>query len=108
LNQSDCACGFSPAALPHPDLVAYDNDGQPYTVRYQCLSTMLLNEAQKQYRRVEEESKMVAMQQAEIKSQQQEIEALRRALQLQNAAMQERLSRLEKLVDSQMQSIAQK
>ena len=35
----------------YPELVAYDNDGQPYSVRYQYLSNMLLNEVQKQYRR---------------------------------------------------------
>ncbi len=73
-------------------------DGQPYSVRYQYLSTMLLNEVQKQYRRAEEQSEIVATQQAQIKTQQQEIETLRQQLQLQNASLQERLSRLEKLV----------
>jgi len=33
----------------YPDLVAYDPDGKPYTVKYQYLTTMLLNEVQKQY-----------------------------------------------------------
>jgi trimeric autotransporter adhesin len=90
-------------AQVYPELVAYDQDGQPYTVRYQYLTPMLLNEAQKQYRRVEEQSEIVATQQVQMKSQQQEIaaqqqqiESLKQQLQLQNDAVQERLSRLEK------------
>ncbi len=78
-------------AKVYPELVAYDKDGQPYSVRYQYLSTMLLNEVQKQYRRAEAEAE-------QIKTQQQEIETLRQQLQLQDASLQERLSRLEKLV----------
>ena len=33
-----------------PELVVYDEEGQPYTVRYHLLSSMLLNELQKQER----------------------------------------------------------
>ena len=50
-------------AKVYPELVAYDNDRQPYSVRYQYLSTMLLNEVQKQYRRAETEAEQVAAQQ---------------------------------------------
>ena len=53
-------------AKVYPELVAYDNDGQPYTVRYQYLSTMLLNEVQKQYRRAEAEPKVIKAQQQKI------------------------------------------
>ncbi|MGA2372771.1 MAG: tail fiber domain-containing protein [Candidatus Korobacteraceae bacterium] len=93
-------------AQVYPELVAYDNDGQPYTVRYQYITTMLLNEVQKQYRRAEHQSEIVATQQAQIKAQQQEIESLKQQLQMQNAAVQERLSRLEKVVGTQ--TVAQK
>ncbi len=95
-------------AAVYPELVAYDKDGQPYTVRYQYLTPMLLNEVQKQYRRAEQQSEVVATQQAQIMSQQQEIESLKRQLQLQNAAVQERLSRLEKALGNQAQLLAQK
>ena len=37
-------------AKVYPELVAYDKVGQPYAVHYQYLSTMLLNEVQKQQR----------------------------------------------------------
>ena len=59
-------------AKVYPELVAYDNDGQPYSVRYQYLTTMLLNEEQKQYRRAAAEDDV-------IKAQQQEIELLKAA-----------------------------
>jgi hypothetical protein len=36
-----------------PELVAYNPDGTPYTVRYQYLSSILLGEVQKQYRYAE-------------------------------------------------------
>jgi hypothetical protein len=74
----------------YPGLVAYDNDGKPYTVRYQYLATMLLNEVQKQYHRTEAQAEL-------IKAQQQEIEDLKQQLQVQNATLQQRLSRLEAL-----------
>ena len=87
----------------YPELVAYDKDGQPYTVRYQYLAPMLLNEVQKQYRRAEQQSEIVTAQQAQIIAQQHEIEGLRQQLQLQNATLQERLSKLESYVATQTQ-----
>ena len=77
-------------AKVYPDLVAYDNDGKPYTVRYQYLATMLLNEVQKQYHHTEAQAEL-------IKAQQREIEDLKQQLQVQNATLQQRLSRLEAL-----------
>jgi len=88
-------------AKVYPELVAYDNDGQPYSVRYQYLSTMLLNEVQKQYRRAQKDA-------AVIQSQQREIETLKQQLQLQNVAVEQRLSRLEKLAETQALTVAQK
>jgi hypothetical protein len=75
-------------AKVYPELVAYDKDGQPYTVRYQYIATMLLNEVQKQYHRAEAQADL-------IKAQQQEIEDLKQQLQVQNATLEERLSRVE-------------
>jgi hypothetical protein len=39
----------------YPDLVAYDRDGRPETVRYQFLVPMLLNEVQKEHAAIEEQ-----------------------------------------------------
>ena len=87
-------------AQVYPDLVAYDKDGQPFTVRYQYLASMLLNEFQKQHHREEEQAQV-------IESQKQEIEGLRQQLQLQSVSMQMRMSKLESLVERQT-TIAEK
>ena len=47
-------------AKVYPDLVAYNPDGTPYTVRYQYLSSMLLNELQKQYTRAQTQEQRIA------------------------------------------------
>ena len=40
-------------AKVYPDLVAYDDKGEPNTVSYQFVNAMLLNEVQKQHREIE-------------------------------------------------------
>ena len=39
----------------NPDLVARDNQGKPYTVRYEAVNAMLLNEFLKEHRKVQEQ-----------------------------------------------------
>jgi hypothetical protein len=41
-------------ARVNPDLVFYDADGKPYTVRYDAVNAMLLNEFLKEHRKVQE------------------------------------------------------
>jgi hypothetical protein len=41
-----------------PELVVYDNEGRPETVKYHLLSTLLLNELQEQARMIEEQSRL--------------------------------------------------
>jgi hypothetical protein len=53
----------------YPDLVAYEPDGKPYTVRYQYPTTMLLNEMQKQYHRVDEQADVIKAQQQDVEAQ---------------------------------------
>ena len=77
-------------AKVYPELVAYDNEGQPYSVRYQYIATMLLNEVQKQYRRAETQAEV-------IKAQKEKIDDL-----------EQRLTRLERMVSDQVQTVAQK
>jgi hypothetical protein len=59
-------------AKVYPSLVQYDEKGKPFTVRYQALNTMLLNELQKQHAQVEEQKAQLAAQEARI----QRLEAL--------------------------------
>jgi Chaperone of endosialidase len=49
----------------NPDLVARDDDGKPYTVRYEAVNAMLLNEFLKEHRKVESLEKAMAEQQKE-------------------------------------------
>ena len=44
----------------NPDLVARDEDGKAYTVRYEAVNAMLLNEFLKEHRKVEDLEKQVA------------------------------------------------
>jgi len=67
----------------NPDLVVRDDDGEIYTVRYEAVNAMLLNEFLKEHRNVAEQQSKVAQQQstiAELKTtvaeQQKQIEAL--------------------------------
>ena len=49
-----------------PDLVQYDQQGKPFTVRYHEINTMLLNELQKQHAKVNELNAHLAEQEARI------------------------------------------
>ena len=43
-----------------PDLVARDDEGKPFTVRYEAVNAMLLKEFLKEHRKVEQLEKQVA------------------------------------------------
>jgi hypothetical protein len=59
-----------------PDLVVPDSDGKPYTVRYDAVNAMLLNEFLKEHRRVEEQGKTIAELRSTITQQARATEAL--------------------------------
>ena len=44
----------------NPDLVARDDQGKPYTVRYEAVNAMLLNEFLKEHRKVEKQQATIA------------------------------------------------
>src|SRR5262249_17647918 len=76
----------------NPDLVARDEQGKPYTVRYEAVNAMLLNEFLKEHRRVEEQQvtieQLKAESQATAARQQKEIEALTAGLQKVNTQLE--------------------
>ncbi len=82
-------------AAVFPEMVVYDKDGQPYTVKYQLLAPMLLNELQKQHTVVAAQQDVIKTQQQQVNVQQQQIESLQK----QNTEFQQRLSRLESLAE---------
>jgi hypothetical protein len=52
----------------NPDLVARDADGKAYTVRYEAVNAMLLNEFLKEHRKVEQQEVTIAKQQKQIEA----------------------------------------
>jgi hypothetical protein len=50
----------------NPDLVAHDEQGKPYTVRYEAVNAMLLNEFLKEHRVVQEQNSKIQQQEATI------------------------------------------
>jgi septal ring factor EnvC (AmiA/AmiB activator) len=79
----------------NPDLVVRDKNGDLYTVRYDQVNAMLLNEFIKEHRKVEQQGMALtevksnaAKQEATIALQQQEIKALTASLKEQSAQIQ--------------------
>jgi hypothetical protein len=76
----------------NPDLVVRDAKGKVYTVRYEAVNAMLLNEFLKEYRKVEELEATVAQQQkdfqATIAQQRKQMKALTASIQEQAARIQ--------------------
>jgi hypothetical protein len=62
----------------NPDLVVRDEDGKPYTVRYDAVNAMLLNEFLKEHRKVEQQRVYF---ESKLAQQQKQIEALTTGLQ---------------------------
>jgi hypothetical protein len=52
----------------NPDLVIHDADGKPYTVRYDAVNAMLLNEFLKEHRRVDELKSAMAQQRKDFET----------------------------------------
>ena len=70
-------------AKVYPEMVAYDNDGQILTVKYQLLVPMLLNEMQKQNTQLQRQGQAIQL------------------LQEQNGKLEDRLAALEALLSGQ-------
>ena len=75
-------------AKVNPDLVVTDDKGQPFSVRYEEVNAMLLNEFLKEHRKVEEQEKKLAKQEAAV-------DDLKSALRKQAAQLQQVNDRIE-------------
>src|SRR5438132_8657469 len=53
----------------NPDLVARDEQGKPYSVRYEAVNALLLNEFLKAHRRIEEQDKRIEQLTAQLRQQ---------------------------------------
>jgi Chaperone of endosialidase len=72
----------------NPDLVVRDKNGEIYTVRYDAVNAMLLNEFLKEHRKVEELQATVVQHQKRFAQQQNQIEALASGLQKVSAELE--------------------
>jgi len=52
----------------NPDLITRDEEGKPYSVRYDAVNAMLLNEFLKEHRKVEEQGEMIAKLEKQIET----------------------------------------
>ena len=85
----------------NPDLVARDADGKPYTVRYEAVNAMLLNEFLKAHRTVQELKSTVATHEATISQQKQEFQATvaqqQKEIEALTASLKEQASQIQKV-----------
>jgi hypothetical protein len=72
----------------NPALVARDADGKAYTVRYDAVNAMLLNEFLKEHRKVEEQGATIAQQQKQIDALTEGLQKVSAELELSKAAPQ--------------------
>jgi hypothetical protein len=92
-------------AKVNPDLVARDDQGKPFTVRYEEVNAMLLNEFLKEHHKVEEqEARIIALESAD--SQEKEI-IVRQKMDFEQAIAQQReeIATLSARLDGQAASI---
>ena len=72
----------------NPDLVVRDKEGKPYSVRYEQVNAMLLNEFLKEHRKNEQQESKIEQQEAKIARQEKQIEALTAGLQKVSAQLE--------------------
>jgi predicted ribosome quality control (RQC) complex YloA/Tae2 family protein len=72
----------------NPDLVVRDKEGKPYSVRYEQVNAMLLNEFLKEHRKNEQQESKIEQQEAKIARQEKQIEGLAAGLQRVSAQLE--------------------
>ena len=75
-------------AKVNPALIAVDKEGKPYSVRYEAVNAMLLNEFLKEHRKNEQQESKIEQQDAKIAHQQRQIEELTVGLQKVSAQLE--------------------
>ncbi len=73
-------------AKVNPDLVVRDKDGKPYSVRYDEVNAMLLNEFLKEHRKVQELGKGMEVLTAQLKAQAAQIQKVSAQLEVSRPA----------------------
>jgi hypothetical protein len=81
----------------NPDLVARDEQGKPYTVRYEAVNAMLLNEFLKEHCKVEDQNGRLENQTRKIEEQEAVITQLKREMGVVTARLKEQDSKIQKV-----------
>ena len=82
-------------AKVHPDLVARDAKGELYTVRYEAVNAMLLNEFLKEHRTVQEQKATIAELKSTVAKQEKGLQTVTARLEQQAAQIQKVSAQLE-------------
>jgi Chaperone of endosialidase len=81
----------------NPDLVARDEAGKPYTVRYEAVNAMLLNEFLKEHQKVEEQNGKIGEQAGLLKAQDGKLEKLEATVTQLQLTLAEQAARIQKV-----------
>jgi uncharacterized coiled-coil protein SlyX len=79
----------------NPDLVVRDDQGKPYTVRYEAVNAMLLNEFLKEHRKVEVQEAIITQLKSTVAEQQKGMEAVIAHLKEQDSKIQKVSTQIE-------------
>jgi hypothetical protein len=85
----------------NPDLVVRDKEGKPYSVRYDQVNAMLLNEFLKEHRASVEEQRQVEQQQKEIDALKAELREQRSLIKKVNDKVELKISASQVVVNKQ-------
>ena len=86
-------------AKVNPDLVVRDKNGEIYTVRYDAVNAMLLNEFLKQHRKVEEQDATITQLKSTVAKQEATIAQQQKGMEVFTASLKEQASQIQKVSD---------
>jgi hypothetical protein len=72
----------------NPDLVVRDKEGKPYSVRYDQVNAMLLNEFLKEHRKNEEQQRQIDLLMAQLRNQELPIQKVSETIKLNQSERQ--------------------
>jgi trimeric autotransporter adhesin len=81
----------------NPDLVVHDKDGKPYSVRYDQVNAMLLNEFLKEHRKVEKQEAAIAQLKSTVSKQEAIIAQQQRGMEVLAAQLKEHVGQIQKV-----------
>ena len=81
----------------NPDLVLRDKNGEIYTVRYEAVNAMLLNEFLKEHRKVEQQSGLLENQARQIREQETTIAELKKEMETVVIRLKQQDSKIQKV-----------